>query len=100
MCPLGLSPEPCDNIKDLLLSFKSVGEGEGKCHRLYNPNDPRNEQDGLCHVVVFVSGSIIFGSQQPSFVLKCPALWSISGERSSESPLSLPSSFHSYLLFS
>lgn len=56
--------------------------GKIKSHCLCSANDPQNQQDELWRVAVFLSGSIIFGFQQPSFVLKCPALGHISEERS------------------
>lgn len=43
---------------------------------------PVGQQDELQRVAVFLSGSIIFGFQQPSFVLKCPALGSLHEEPS------------------
>lgn len=79
--PRGLSAESCDNMEDLCHSLV-LNLGNIKSHCLYHRNDPQNKQDELWHVVVFSSGSIIFGFQEPSFVLKCPALGSISEERS------------------
>ena len=71
----------CDNMEDLCHSLV-LNLGNIKSHCLYHRNDPQNKQDELWHVVVFSSGSIIFGFQESSFVLKCPALGSISEERS------------------
>lgn len=82
VCPRGLSLEPCDIAEDLWLGFKPGGWGGEKPLSFAVQMTPRDKQDEFQHVVVFLSGSIIFGFQQPSFVLKCPALGSISEERS------------------
>lgn len=83
VCPQGSSLEPCDNAEDRWLGFKSGGGAEwGRMIVFSQSKRPVGQQDELQRVAVFLSGSIIFGFQQPSFVLKCPALGSLHEEPS------------------
>ena len=73
---------PLSHVTTRKTSVTVLNLGNIKSHCLNRPNDPQNKQDELWHVVVFSSGSVIFGFQEPPFVLKCPALGSINEERS------------------